>query len=1225
MKKTNIHKLKNCLLLLAIVASFSFFGIKTAEASYGGLIGVVITGQNQLTATFIKPIGDYSTSTYTNLGLGLLGRNITDVVSTTSDSVTLSFDGPPVAPNTTGSIDVGSVPWADNSGSSSGGTGYPVEDGIPPHLGVVTLQDLDNSGTLTASDTLSFRFNEPMTENITTDNIDSYLPLNNGHTYGTAANGLALSWNNSSTTLTVTIPTDSTIASGDTVTPSSDVQDISDNSVFQPVPVTIPVTATTPRTLYFNAAADSNWTNVNNWWNDASDTVQAVSIPDAYDDVVIQAPVYPDMNLSNDIYVNSATFVAHIPVNGFDGFDQEFLSINAANGITVNDGWSLDGAIIASTTFNGFSAAGLPYSLESSNQFYFGLSNIVGDTAFNATSTANYGTIIGNTTFHGDYGNAGLIYGNVEFNDETSNPGYIYGNAIFRDGAFNGNFGPGIITGNADVYYPAQNPLQGSVDGTITYHGYLFDGGTGTSQDPYQISTCQELQNMNNDPSASYELTADVDCSESAGWNANPDEWVDGTVGGTLIPDSYASTTHTTIIVANNGYYGFEPVGSSTAPFFGTFNGNEHTISNLWIFRKSDSNIGLFGDATGATIENLTLSDSNIVGGQNTGGIAGLASNDAISNINLQNNMVRAYLNVSGGGLVGYLNTGSINHVQNIGGHVHGSGNVIGGIVGEMVAGTISDSSSSATVDGGLSIGGFVGEMDGGTITNSHATGAVTSNRSEYVIMKSGFFTGGFVGYMDNATITNAYATGNATSSGDYGGGFVGLAGYGSTISQAYSTGNVSGVEEDFDGNVFTPQYIGGFAGYAGQASLSQTFATGNVSSVSNYVGGYSGYLYDNTIHDAYSTGSAMGYSYVGSFAGYADSSNTIVNAYAVGAVTGTDPTTNAGFVGIADSGISVSNSFWDTQTVDQPTFSDQTERTTAQLKDSTTFTNAGWDFSTIWGQSGEINSGYPTFLYLMTPTVSSTDPVDGATNVSTTTPFTVNFSTPIDTTSVSISTSTCGYACIPFSQGWSNNNQTLTLTNTGGPLAYDSLYTISVATASSVDGLLLAEPYTWSFTTASPTPPVIAPAVIATPPHTDSPTSGGSVLPAYWSTGSSNGSVSTSNSSSNNTSNSSTNITTSSTSTTASQNSLNIKGSTKFMNNLILNSNNTDVKELQKYLNAHGFIVSKSGPGSLGNETTKFGSATRAALIKFQKANRISPAVGYFGPVTRAFVNKGL
>ena len=65
------------------------------------------------------------------------------------------------------------------------------------------------------------------------------------------------------------------------------------------------------------------------------------------------------------------------------------------------------------------------------------------------------------------------------------------------------------------------------------------------------------------------------------------------------------------------------------------------------------------------------------------------------------------------------------------------------------------------------------------------------------------------------------------------------------------------------------------------------------------------------------------------------------------------------------------------------------------------------------------------------------------------------------------------------------------------------------------------------------------------------------------------------------------------------------------------------DVKELQKYLNTHGYPIALSGAGSLGNETIKFGNLTRDALIKFQLANNITPAVGFFGPMTRGVVNQ--
>jgi peptidoglycan hydrolase-like protein with peptidoglycan-binding domain len=63
------------------------------------------------------------------------------------------------------------------------------------------------------------------------------------------------------------------------------------------------------------------------------------------------------------------------------------------------------------------------------------------------------------------------------------------------------------------------------------------------------------------------------------------------------------------------------------------------------------------------------------------------------------------------------------------------------------------------------------------------------------------------------------------------------------------------------------------------------------------------------------------------------------------------------------------------------------------------------------------------------------------------------------------------------------------------------------------------------------------------------------------------------------------------------------------------------DVRQLQVFLNTHGFPVTSSGDGSVGNETTYFGSLTRIALSKYQAANSIAPSAGYFGPKTRAHV----
>ena len=85
------------------------------------------------------------------------------------------------------------------------------------------------------------------------------------------------------------------------------------------------------------------------------------------------------------------------------------------------------------------------------------------------------------------------------------------------------------------------------------------------------------------------------------------------------------------------------------------------------------------------------------------------------------------------------------------------------------------------------------------------------------------------------------------------------------------------------------------------------------------------------------------------------------------------------------------------------------------------------------------------------------------------------------------------------------------------------------------------------------------------------------------------------------------------------------------FTHNLSYRVVNTDVTKLQKYLNANGFVLAQSGPGSPGEETDLFGLLTYTALVKFQDAHAaeiLTPAgltqgSGYFGPATRAFVNR--
>ena len=76
--------------------------------------------------------------------------------------------------------------------------------------------------------------------------------------------------------------------------------------------------------------------------------------------------------------------------------------------------------------------------------------------------------------------------------------------------------------------------------------------------------------------------------------------------------------------------------------------------------------------------------------------------------------------------------------------------------------------------------------------------------------------------------------------------------------------------------------------------------------------------------------------------------------------------------------------------------------------------------------------------------------------------------------------------------------------------------------------------------------------------------------------------------------------------------------------------SQGADVKQLQIFLNGHGFPLAVKGNGSAGHETTTYTSLLVKALAKFQEAHadqllkpfKLNKGTGVFGETTRQFVN---
>lgn len=78
------------------------------------------------------------------------------------------------------------------------------------------------------------------------------------------------------------------------------------------------------------------------------------------------------------------------------------------------------------------------------------------------------------------------------------------------------------------------------------------------------------------------------------------------------------------------------------------------------------------------------------------------------------------------------------------------------------------------------------------------------------------------------------------------------------------------------------------------------------------------------------------------------------------------------------------------------------------------------------------------------------------------------------------------------------------------------------------------------------------------------------------------------------------------------------------FTANLKAGMRNAEVRNLQKVLNAYPqTMVAASGAGSTGMETDYFGAATKAAVIKFQSINGVTPTSGNVFSLTRAVLNQ--
>ncbi|MFF2092204.1 beta strand repeat-containing protein, partial [Paenibacillus sp. NPDC058174] len=253
---------------------------------------------------------------------------------------------------------------------------------------------------------------------------------------------------------------------------------------------------------------------------------------------------------------------------------------------------------------------------------------------------------------------------------------------------------------------------------TLTINRNRFAGGNGTEASPYLIENASQFNEIRNDYQKVYRLIADIDLS------------------------AYASA---------NGGQGWEPIY-----FEGILQGDGHVIKGLKINRPGEDVIGLFQYIYLGSVSDLNIVQANVVGGNDVGILAGLHNANTITNVRTSG-MVTGNSNV--GGLVGSLHNGAIKASGSTA-IVNGTGDAIGGLVGQGYS-TIQTSYAEGNVHGSNKVGGLIGEAIGSTISNSFATGEVKADTAS---------TGGLIGRSNQGTYTNLYAAGKVQGGSAVGG-----------------------------------------------------------------------------------------------------------------------------------------------------------------------------------------------------------------------------------------------------------------------------------------------------------------------------------------------------------------------------------------------------------------------------------------------------------------------
>lgn len=490
-----------------------------------------------------------------------------------------------------------------------------------------------------------------------------------------------------------------------------------------------------------------------------------------------------------------------------------------------------------------------------------------------------------------------------------------------------------------------------------------FSGsGSGTSDDPYQITNADELAEMSyflgdTHKGTYFKVMNDIDLAN----------WIE----------------------ENNPSSGWNPIGVSSDRFKGILDGDNHTISGLYINRSSTDYIGFFGYVESGTISNLNITGSTVIGKNQTGGLVGeITSSSNISNCSITLN---AEIGISGlgniGGLVGNVNSSSLNNCEFVGSVLGTTGNV-GGLIGRAESSSIISCFATANIECASSdcIGGIIGYSYKAVICTSDIHfGSVNGNNN----------VGGIIGYLNagctNVEVTSCHHSGSLSGTNDIGG-IVGTCHspydsdtYSTSISKCISSGTFSGV--DYIGGILGAEtYSNGYKyiwngsktvqrfyyGYNNVTNINNCYSNANITGGS-YIGGILGDKQcQGTITDNYSYGILNGSSMIGGVVGSLGLGSLSSNCAIItsikatsnyGRICGSKSDGTIGALGSQSGNRAYSKCVITVDSIEQSVTEDELNGTgigITALKNPNTYIGLGWDFDETW----TINSG-KTFPYL--------------------------------------------------------------------------------------------------------------------------------------------------------------------------------------------------------------------------------------------------------------------